>query len=57
MINPSIWNEIIKDKNNVLRICKENNIPVCFATSRLAKEGYIDYTSKLYNNYREKIDI
>ena len=55
MINPSIWNEIIKDKNNVLRICEENNIPVCFATSRLAKEGYIDYTSKLYNNYREKI--
>ena len=55
MISPSIWNEIINDKNNVLRICEENNIPVCFATSRLAKEGYIDYTSKLYNNYREKI--
>lgn len=57
MIRPSIWNEIIKDKNNVLSICEENNIPVCFGVWRLAKEDYIDYTSKLYNNYREKIDI
>lgn len=55
MISPAIWNEIINDNDNVLKICEENNIPVCFATSRLAKEGYIDYTSKLYNNYREKI--
>lgn len=55
MISPAVWNEIINNKDNVLKICDENNIPVCFATSRLAKEGYIDYTSKLYNSYREKI--
>lgn len=55
MIDLSIWKEIVNDKDNVLNICKKYNIPVCFATSRLAKEGYIDYMSKLYNNYREKI--
>lgn len=55
MISPSVWNEIVNSKDNVLSICEKNNIPICFATSRLAKEGYIDYTSKLYNDYREKI--
>ena len=55
MISPSIWNEIINNRDNALKICEKNKIPVCFATSRLAKEGYIDYTSKFYNNYREKI--
>lgn len=55
MIDFSIWKEIVNDKDNVVSICEKYNIPVCFATSRLAKEGYIDYASKLYNNYREKI--
>lgn len=55
MINSSIWNEIINNIDNVLKICEKNNIPICFATSRLAKEGHIDYKSKFYNDYREKI--
>ena len=57
MISPSIWNEIINDKDNVLKICEENNISVCFGVWRLAKEGYIDCKSKLYNDYIEKINI
>ena len=55
MISSSIWKEIINNMDNVLSICEKNNIPVCFATSRLAKEEYINYSSKLYNDYREKI--
>lgn len=55
MITPSVWSEIIDNIDNVLDICRQNNTPVCFATSRLAKEGYISYKSKLYNNYKEKV--
>ena len=57
MISSSIWKEIINNMDNVLSICEKNNIPVCFGVWRLAKEGYIDYKSKLYNDYIEKINI
>lgn len=55
MIREDIWTEIKNNIDEIEKICKKNNIPVCFATSRLAKEGYISYKSKLYQKYRDSI--
>lgn len=56
MIDESVWKEIKENPNNVKEISQKNNIPVCFATSRLAKEGLISYKSKLYIDNRETIN-
>ena len=42
--------------NDLEHICRENNIPLCFAYSRLAYEGIISYGSKEYNEHKEKIN-
>lgn len=55
MIDKDVWNLIISNLEKTEDICKKNNIPVSFATTRLAKEGYIKYSSKLYNNNKELI--
>ena len=59
MINEKTWNDIISciEKNNISEkiikeLSKKYNIPVCFITGRLAKNKYIKYSSKLYNDYR-----
>lgn len=59
MINENVWNEIIStiDKNRISEkqlkdISKKYNIPMCFMIGRLAKNKYITYSSKLYNDYR-----
>ena len=56
MIDKDIWNLIKENPKEVEEICQKNNIPVCFATSRLAKEGYISYKAKLYIDNRESIN-
>lgn len=56
MIDNNTWNLIINDLENIENICSKNNIPICFATTRLAKEGYIKYNSKLYNDNKEIIN-
>lgn len=55
MICSSIWNLLKENPNSAKEICLKNSIPICFATSRLAKEGYISYKSKLYLENRESI--
>ena len=55
MIDKNIWNLIKENPNEVKEICQKNNIPICFATSRLAKEGLISYKSKLYINNRKNL--
>lgn len=55
MIPNKIWEEIKNNPQNIESICKENDIPVSFATTRLAKEKIITYNSKLYNKYKESI--
>ena len=54
MIEEKIWKEIIKDieEETLLRISKENKIPMSFIVGRLAKNNIIDYKSKLYNKYK-----
>ena len=36
----------------LLRISKDNKIPMSFIVGRLAKNNIIDYKSKLYNKYK-----
>jgi len=55
MINEKVYNQILNDFDNKDKIAKENNIPLCFLYSRLAKESKIKYTSKEYRNHIEKI--
>jgi len=55
MIDNKIWNKLLNNFENKEKICKENLIPLCFLYSRLAYLGYIKYSSKEYNNYKEKI--
>ena len=55
MIPQNIWEDIKNNLEDVASICYNNNIPVCFATSRLAKEKIISYKSKLYLTNREPI--
>ena len=55
MINENIWKEILCDLERKETICKNNNIPLTFMYSRLAKEGYILYNDKNLLKYREEI--
>ncbi len=54
MIDEKIWNKIECNysEENLLKISKENKIPMSFIVGRLAKVGYIKYNSKLYNKYK-----
>lgn len=53
MIKPEIYQEIINNLDKKDIIAKENNIPLCFVYTRLAKEGIIKYNS---NDYLSKIE-
>ena len=55
MIPDNIWNNVKIDPLKREKICKDNNIPLCFLYSRLAYEGIISYKSKEYNNHKEII--
>ena len=55
MIPSNIWNTIKENKNNITKLCIENNIPLCFVYSRMAYEGLISYNSKEYNEHKEII--
>lgn len=55
MIPSNIWNKIKENKNNITKLCIENNIPLCFVYSRMAYEGLISYNSKEYNEHKERI--
>jgi len=56
MINDKIYEEILNDFENKDKIAKDNNIPLCFLYSRLAKEGKISYKSKEYLKNVERIE-
>lgn len=56
MIDSNTWNKIKVNINDLEHICRENNIPLCFAYSRLAYEGIISYGSKEYNEHKGKIN-
>ena len=55
MIPDNIWNNVKIDPLEREKICKDNNIPLCFLYSRLAYEGIISYKSKEYNSHKEVI--
>lgn len=55
MIPIDIWDKVKTNLDSAEEICIENKIPLCFLYSRLAYEGIISYSSKKYNNHREKI--
>ena len=57
MIKPSVWDLIINNYSEKEKICNINNIPLCFLYSRLAKEGYISYSSDEYQSHRVKIGL
>ena len=47
MIPDNIWNNVKIDPLEKEKICKDNNIPLCFLYSRLAYEGIISYRSNI----------
>ena len=56
MIDENIWKKI-KDnisEKELLKISKENRIPMSFIVGRLAKFRSIKYNSKMYNKYKER---
>lgn len=55
MIPNKIYEYIKQNIDDIEIICKNNNIPICFATSRLAKDKIITYNSNLYQNNRINI--
>ncbi len=55
MIKKDIWNKILSNMKDKEEICKDNNIPLCFLYSRLAREGIINYTDVEYIKNREQI--
>lgn len=55
MIEEKIWKQIIENYDKKEKLCKDNQIPLCFLYTRLAYEGLISYKSKEYLNNREKI--
>ena len=55
MIPDNIWNKVKINPLEREKICKDNNIPLCFLYSRLAYEKIISYKSKEYNNHKEVI--
>lgn len=56
MINEKTYKLILENFEDKEKICKENNIPLCFLYSKLAHDKIIKYTDKLYLDSREKID-
>lgn len=56
MIDEKIYSEILENIDDKEKICRNNNIPLCFLYSRLAHDKRIKYTDKLYLDSREKID-
>lgn len=56
MIDEKIYSEILENIDDKEKICRNNNIPLCFLYSRLAHDKKIKYTDKLYLDSREKID-
>lgn len=56
MIDEKTYKMILENFNDKEKICKKNNIPLCFLYSKLAHDKIIKYTDKLYLNSREKID-
>lgn len=56
MIDEKTYDLILKKLDDKEKICKENNIPLCFLYSRLAHDKIIKYTDKSYLDSREKID-
>lgn len=57
MIDNNVWIDMKNDLTNIDSLCKKNNIPKCFAYTRLAYEKIIKYNSKEYNNNIEKIEL
>ena len=55
MIDKNIYQKIINDYDNREKIAKENNIPLCFLYTRLAKDKIISYSSSDYLDHIEKI--
>ena len=55
MIDKNIYQKIIKNYDNREIIAKENNIPLCFLYTRLAKDKIISYSSNDYLDHIEKI--
>jgi len=55
MIDENIYKDIISNYDDREIIAKNNNIPLTFLYTRLAKEGIISYTSKDYINNLETI--
>lgn len=56
MISPEIWQEILNStitEQTLLKISKENKIPMSFIVGRLAKCKKINYGSHLYQNYNQ----
>lgn len=56
MIDEKTYKMILENFDDKEKICKENNIPLCFLYSKLAHDKIIKYTDKLYLDSREKID-
>ena len=56
MIDEKIYSEILENIDDKEKICRNNNIPLCFLYSRLAHDKKIKYTDKLYLDSREKIE-
>lgn len=56
MINKRTYDLILQNFDDKEKICKENNIPLCFLYSKLAHDRIIKYSDKLYLDRREKID-
>ena len=55
MISSKDWNNIINlnlDEKNLLDYSNNNKISMSFIVGRLAKEGYIKYSSNIYNKYK-----
>lgn len=54
MISKEIWNDIENDysEKNLIKISKDNKIPMSFIVGRLAKVKIISYNSNIYNKYK-----
>ena len=55
MINPKIYDYILKNYSDRESIAFKNNIPLCFLYSRLVYDKKISYRSVDYNKNREAI--
>lgn len=56
MINDNLYKTILENYNDREKICKCNNIPLCFLYSRLAYDKKIQYNDVDYLKSREKIE-